>query len=1067
MLQRRWRRWLEQQFRPAGKQRSSGRRPVGGLGVEMLEDRMLLSANPLHGITINHTTADAFPLYASATSAAVLDSFTYFTASDGVHADPLFKTDGTAAGTTLVKDLGPNLTGAAIANLTASNGKLYFTAADDSHGNEAWISDGTAAGTQMLLQINPTHGFLIPPPGLPPPGFPSLPPNSAQPGQFTAVGSKTFFTADDGVHGQEVWVTDGTAANTHLVKDVNPGNNGPFFNSETPSELTSYKGELYFMADDGIHGNELWKSDGTESGTVLVDDLNPGPAGSTSPGFPGASNVNGAEMVVSGGTLFFAADDGSHGVELWASDGTTAGTHLVKDIYSGSSLPQPIGPPVPFGTPEFANSSDPANLTDVNGKLYFTANDGPDGFQVWTSDGTAAGTVMATHLSGPSAGASPQNLTVLGSKLFFTATTGSSVQALWTLDPATNTATQLHTLSVPISGNPNSFPPIPYIPGSGAPLLAAGNTLFFAADDGIHGRELWKTDGTVAGTQFVKDVRSGPASSDISFVTAQGGNALFVANDGSHGRELWISDGTATGTHLVKDLNTQNNDANPHDLIQVGNTVYFAANDGIHGEQLWKTDGTDKGTVMVSDINQTVTPSPYAPGEVDPAGAGINQMKAIDNLIYFVADDGVHGAQLWRSDGTTAGTRMVDAINGASPGGAAISQLTVLAHRLFFVADDGLHGREVWVSNGTAAGTHMVKDVNAQPAPFFVPPPIPYVPGGTPTATVAHGTAAQDTILPLPIPLPVPPTTATQSADPNNLTVMDGNLYFVADDGVHGRELWVTEGNAVDTHMVKDIYPGVNQNGWFGGVTANSSNPDNLTRVGHTLYFTANDGVDGTELWKTNGTAAGTVMVKDLYPGSTPLFPGGVPLPNSSNPGNLTAIGNTLYFTADDGVHGVSLFKSDASGITLLRSFHAVAGSFVAPPANLTALGNTLYFTADDGIHGDQLWKSDGTHGGTVLVKDLSPGTNPDGSPRSSFPQTLQAVNGVLLFTAGDGLHPPQVWHSDGTAAGTVAVPNLTGPPGPFNAVALRNMVLFPASDGAHGLELWDLTLPSTPARHA
>src|SRR5262249_15548304 len=149
-------------------------------------------------------------------------------------------------------------------------GRLYFTADDGVHGNEVWVSDGTAGGTQMLLDVNPTNGGPFGPGG----------PHGSQASQFTPVGDRGYLNPHDGGSGQELWVTDGTAAGTHLVKDIDPTNNAPFGFPEGPTQLTAYKGKVYFIANDGVTGNELWKSDGTEAGTVLVKDVNPGPGGS-------------------------------------------------------------------------------------------------------------------------------------------------------------------------------------------------------------------------------------------------------------------------------------------------------------------------------------------------------------------------------------------------------------------------------------------------------------------------------------------------------------------------------------------------------------------------------------------------------------------------------------------------------------------------------------------------------------------------------------------------------------------------------------------------------------------
>ena len=181
------------------------------------------------------------------------------------------------------------------------------------------------------------------------------------------------------------------------------------------------------------------------------------------------------------------------------------------------------------------------------------------------------------------------------------------------------------------------------------------------------------------------------------------------------------------------------------------------------------------------------------------------------------------------------------------------------------------------------------------------------------------------------------------SSSPIGFTAVGNALYFQATHDTNGKELWKSDGTTSGTVMVKDINPG----------TGNSGIPFHLTAVGNTLYFQANDGTNGTELWKSDGTTSGTVMVKDIYPGTG----------NSSNPSYLKAVGNTLYFRANDGTNGSELWKSDgtSTGTVMVKDIYPGTGNS-GFPSYLTAVGNTLYFQANDGISGFELLMMDINH---------------------------------------------------------------------------------------------------------
>ena len=228
-----------------------------------------------------------------------------------------------------------------------------------------------------------------------------------QPQYLTVVEDTLFFLACDKAHGQEPWRSDGTGAGTSLLKDIAPG-----ATTSRVYELSEVGGTLMFDVLTRRTAMSSGAATARRIGTHLVKDIAPGKSGS----FP-------SNLVDVGGTLMFIADDGTHGDELWKSDGTVAGTVLVKDIVAGKRTPFPVD--IPFYDFSF---------TPVGDSLYFLALDPASGKELWTSDGSDAGTTIVQDLFPGARGSAPRELTPLGGTLFFAATVPSTGRELWSLN---------------------------------------------------------------------------------------------------------------------------------------------------------------------------------------------------------------------------------------------------------------------------------------------------------------------------------------------------------------------------------------------------------------------------------------------------------------------------------------------------------------------------------------------------------------------------------------------------------------------------------------------------------
>lgn len=451
----------------------------------------------------------------------VLSGKFIFRGSTPATGSEIYITDGTAGGTTLIKDIYPGTTGSAPADFSVLNNVVYFSARTAAEGRELWKTDGTADGTSLVKDIVP--------------GIDSS--NSEGEYHLFSAGNYLLFAARTPATGVELWKSDGTTLGTVLLKDINTGNAGA--DSSNPDNFYPLNGITLFTATDATHGKEIWTTNGTSTGTLLLKDINPGTGGfSDVELYPGFSYSFFFGFHTFNNHAYFQANDGTSSGELWSTDGTSTNTILLKDIVSGTGL-------------SVLFTADGVNYP---GKFIFPVSDGSGGTrsELWQSDGTPGGTVLFQSFTPVSQGDIPV------------------IYVPYVLDLFTGARTE---------------------------QLFQGNKFFLAARTPTQGRELWISDGTMSGTQVVKDINPGAGSGvdttgfDYLYTSTE---LFFAANDGTHGNELWQSDGTNAGTSMVKDINPNSADADPSDLILFNNKVIFSATDGddLTATDLFVVNGT-------------------------------------------------------------------------------------------------------------------------------------------------------------------------------------------------------------------------------------------------------------------------------------------------------------------------------------------------------------------------------------------------------------------------------------------------------------------------------------------
>ncbi len=831
------------------------------------------------------------------------------------------------------------------------DGLLYFAGTTEVTGRELYRTDGTAEGTELVADVCKGRCLAL----------------SRTPPPLAELDGARYFPACTG-HSCQLWkLEDG-----EIKAIYDAGGNG-YYSDVT--DVAAWNGALYFTTVDG----ELRRSDGDGPGTVLARI-----EGYRRPG----------KLLPTDGALFFVAYGYDTGIidppiappaQLWTSDGTADGTFPIWDgiryafprppyaLVPGAVFPSWVegegerlfatdGDSVErlFGPPLFNAPFKPLALDD--GALFLSAYGEDSRTEIWRTDGTAAGTSLVARANGSHNDI--RLVTYDGEPYFWEYRESRKVlrkiprdgsgavpffefpDQIWT---ARASGDSLLISTAALTGGPKSLWRTRGTPESTVQLLSLGGreTLSFFAELG--GEAVirlesdrdddlpWTLQGTLAGVAgeeaFALFDEEG-VSSDPRGFTAAGKSAYFLADDPEAGERarLWGSDGTPAGTAAFSDVEESSRLMGVGDKVLVfeeqrvlafdedgGMDVLLRADDSgvrfltdpvlpLGGDvlfletrslpsfvNLWRTDGTAAGTTMV-------WPRIYDFGFFGSPGAYDGAVRGSEAFLLVVDT-------IWRTDGTRDGTVLVADLAEACPE-CFLDNLAVTDDRIFFTSrepyDDAV--RRLWrvdASTGEAAAIFETRGVDV--GGFF----------GPAAPALRDLTAAGDRlffVLTDPSVGAVPVLPAPQVAE--------------------GAELWTSDGTAEGTRLVRDIWPG-----------RSSSNPRWLTDFDGRLVFTADDGESGRELWTSDGTAEGTVLFHDVYPGPSPAQPHG-----------LRVVDGVLLFAADGGSGGTELWASDASGADVRQVQDLNPGPLGSDPRGFTAAGECVYFNAGRRETGFELW---------------------------------------------------------------------------------------------------------------
>jgi ELWxxDGT repeat protein len=726
------------------------------------------------------------------------------------------------------------------------------------------------------------------------------------------------------------------------VADLFTGTNSPRGGDVTAA--VGFGGRHLFSAATDAEGRELWISDGTSAGTRLFADLCPGLC-SSSP----------ANFAVVQGRLYFSASDLAHGNELWVLDSIDAAPRMLADIAPGSDSSRPS--PVQLVALRF--SGVPVL------RLYVVAERPDVGRELWRVEGDSV-TLERDLRPGPES-SSPDVVAGFGERrLLLTALGGDGQRAPVVLGHANASATPDSASALPgfPLPDPDSFSlrrDYPELQGR-----------IWLVRDGRSGAQdqLWLADSsTGAATQLLSDPRLGEFAASVSLA-----RMFFIRGSLD---ELFVSDGTLAGTQSMGLRAAAALRALPGQLL-----LYAGVNGSASNRELFRSNGTVAGTALVAEI------VPGSSGVSVPTGLGHPVALSADaQSLYFVPI----ANELWRSDGTGAGTRRI-AVSSFFNG---IRALFPTAGAALFV--DGDDQDEPHFASGALNELRRLAELKSDIGHSFASPLATVgerllfnaLRGGTSTQTLSVPRGSGGPVL----------EPAPGQAFQFFVTHLGGRAVLRSSQA----GLLVTDGSVAGSSVIPNLAGASPRYAAFGPDCA----PVRNGRLSGAMFTSGPD-----QLFESDGSIAGTRALTAFED-----FLMDICSPRElSDRRSLIALGDELLVAAAIGdiapSSGTELFAIDANGSArLVRD--VMPGSASSFPNHFERLGDRVLFSADDGLHGRELWITDGTAQGTRLLVDLVPGS------QGSDPIGLRRIGVRVVFAArtpGLGLEP---WVTDGTEAGT------------------------------------------------